>query len=70
MKIKNIYISNRTLHLETSTGVVSVCQLDNYPLLKNAKEEDLQDFTLSHFGIHWEKLNEDLIFKPMFVQEK
>jgi hypothetical protein len=66
MKIAYIAISNRTLYLKTKTGEEAICQLDNYPLLKNAKEEELQDFTLSHFGIHWKKLNEDLLFKPMF----
>ena len=67
MKIQNVNISKRTLYLKTSTGAEAVCQLDDYPLLKNAKDEELQDFTLSHFGIHWGKLDEDLLFKPMFI---
>ena len=72
MKIKYVAINNRTLYLQTKTGEEAVCQLDDYPLLRNAKDEELQDFTLSHFGIHWAKLNEDLLFKPMFsvLQEK
>ena len=66
IKVANVFIANRTLHLKTETGEEAICQLDDYPLLKHANDRELQDYTLSHFGIHWKKLNEDLMFKPMF----
>jgi len=34
-----------------------------FPKLLNASEEERNDFSLSPFGIHWQKIDEDLSFE-------
>jgi hypothetical protein len=40
-----------------------------FPRLYNASEEQLQKFTLSHHGIHWMELDEDLSYEGFFSEE-
>ena len=37
--------------------------LQKYPRLQKASIEELNNYTLTPFGIHWEKLDEDLSFE-------
>lgn len=40
------------------------------PKLLNANKAQRQNYKLSHFGIHWEELDEDLSFEGFFKEQK
>ncbi|GLU55752.1 DUF2442 domain-containing protein [Dyadobacter frigoris] len=41
-----------------------------FPKLLNASDEERENFELSLFGIHWEKIDEDLSFEGFFSFSK
>lgn len=66
MKIKTIKFSTTHIYIETDMGEKGNHPLAWFPRLKNATTDQLNRFTLSPFGIHWEELDEDLSFEGFF----
>lgn len=69
MDIQKIWITDTAVHILAADGREAKENLADYPRLKNAPREAIEDYVYDNFGIHWEKLNEDLCFENFF-QEK
>ena len=67
MKAKKIWIDN-FVNIEMEDGRIGRLPLNDFPRLKNATEEQRADFTLSPYGIHWERIDEDLSYDGFFTQ--
>ncbi|MDE6638443.1 MAG: DUF2442 domain-containing protein [Muribaculaceae bacterium] len=66
--IHRIWIDDKAIWIETTDGRLGCEYLASYSRLNNACHEDLEDFTLSYYGIHWPKLDEDLSFDGFFAK--
>ncbi|MGL6021871.1 MAG: DUF2442 domain-containing protein [Chitinophagaceae bacterium] len=65
MKIISIIIKERILHVSTCNGQKVTCNLDNYPRLKKAINQELQNYTIASLGIHSKECDEHLMFEIM-----
>ncbi|WP_293787477.1 DUF2442 domain-containing protein [uncultured Pedobacter sp.] len=61
-KIK-VWFENNRIFIKTLKGESKSHPLSWFPKLLNASEEEREDYTISPFGIHWEKIDEDLSFE-------
>ena len=66
IKISHVWMDSSQIYAETSNGIQASYAFSDWPRLANATDEQRRDFQLSHFGIHWPQLNEDLSFEGMF----
>ena len=57
---KDIKFDNDSMWVELSDGRTIGVPLVWFPRLLNAKIEDVEDYSLSPHGIHWESLDEDI----------
>ena len=64
--IKRIWLTDTAICIETKEGVHAEELLAQYPRLANATRAELETFTTSDLGIHWEELDEDLSFDGFF----
>ena len=64
--IKKVWVDNKSVYIETKQGQVRSLAIANFRLLQNATPEQLQDFEVGKFGIHWAELDEDLSFEGFF----
>jgi|TARA_Y100001001_G_scaffold154242_1_gene168785 hypothetical protein len=65
-KIFKIRFQNHKIYLETESGEIKSHPLEWFPKLDSANREQLENYTLSPFGIHWPELDEDLSFEGFF----
>lgn len=70
--IKDIWFENERIYLETNTGEVYSRQLETFPILKNACDEDRQVFTFDKAGdaIRWPLLDEDIHISSFFEPDE
>jgi len=68
--IINVWFEDDKIFIQTSNGEKRSHPLSWFPKLQKASKEVLESFTLSPFGIHWEKLDEDLSFGGFFTYVK
>jgi hypothetical protein len=57
-----IWFDSANIYLQTSNGRVGFLPLEDYKPLLNASNEERNKYEFSPFGVHWEKLDEDLCF--------
>ena len=57
-----IWFDTEKIYLQNGNGKVGCLLLRDYKLLLNASNEERNQYDFSPFGIHWEKLDEDLCF--------
>ena len=57
---ESIKFENDSLWVELSDGRTIGVPLAWFPRLLKATPDELNEYTISHFGIHWEKLDEDV----------
>lgn len=69
MNPQKVFFSKDRIHIITDDGREGSLPLRLYPRLYNATSEQLQNYTLSHFGIHWSELDEDLFYDGFFSPE-
>lgn len=69
MKAQKIWFEDGRIHLTTDDGRTASLLLKAFPRLYNATDKQRQNYTLSPFGIHWEKLDEDLSFEGFFAED-
>ena len=60
-KIKVWFESNR-IFIKLVSGEQRSLPLSWFPKLLDANDQERNDFNLSPFGIHWDKIDEDLSF--------
>ena len=57
-----IWFDAANIYLKNNQGNVTYLPLGDYKPLLNASNEERNQYEFSPFGIHWEKLDEDLCF--------
>ncbi len=68
--IKKIGFEKDSIFIITKDGVKKSMPLRWFPVLAKADKTELDNYTLSAYGIHWEALNEDLSFSGFFTYDK
>lgn len=61
-KIK-VWFEQNQIFILTPSGEKKSHPLSWFPKLLNASDEERNDFNISPFGVHWEKIDEDLSFE-------
>ena len=70
MKIEKIWLTQTAVWIRTEDGREACELFDDYPRLKDASVEQLNDYDYDEFGIHWETLDEDLCFEGFFDKQE
>ncbi len=68
--ILKVWFSDDKLSIETKDGVTKSLPLKWFPRLEKATAPQRENFELSHFGIHWPEIDEDLSFEGFFTYNK
>jgi len=64
--ITNVWLTDDAIHIEISDGRQEKELFSEFPRLRFATQEQRKKYTLGHFGIHWEALDEDLSYDGFF----
>ena len=59
MKAQKVWFENGRIYLLTGDGREGSLPIRIFPRLYNATPEQRDNYTLSHFGIHWPDIDED-----------
>ena len=70
MKAQKIWFKGGRVYVLAADGREGNLPLRLFPRLYNATEEQRQNYTLSHFGIHWPDIDEDLSYDGFFDDER
>jgi len=65
-EIKNVWITDDAIYIETFDGRQRKEFFSEFPRLRFATQEQRKEYTLGHFGIRWETLDEDLSYDGFF----
>ena len=63
MKAKRVWSEGERIYIETDDGRTLWQSVLYYQRLKNATDEQRNDYELGHFGIHWEEIDEDISYE-------
>ena len=63
MKAKKVWFEGECIYIETDDGRTLWQSILYYQRLKNATNEQRNDYELGHFGIHWEEIDEDISYE-------
>ncbi|QRR02200.1 DUF2442 domain-containing protein [Dyadobacter sandarakinus] len=66
IEVKKVWFEDDHIFIQTVSGEERSHPLKWFPRLLNASSDDRENYELSPFGIHWEKLDEDLSFEGFF----
>ena len=61
--IKKLWFADERIFIETTQGKVQSQPMRFFPRLRQATEQQRADWTQSRFGLHWEKIDEDISFE-------
>ena len=64
--IKRVWVDDTNVYAETKDGLVASYPFAAWKRLREATQEQREDFYLSYVGIHWPQIDEDLSFEGMF----
>lgn len=70
MKAQKVWFENGRVHLLTQDGREGSLPVRLFPRLYNATDAQRQNYTLSHFGIHWPDIDEDLSYEGFFDDDQ
>ena len=70
MKIEKVWFENNYIFIKTDVGHILGNPLSWFPVLLNATNEQRNNFEISHFGIYWPDLNEDLGLDGFFEYKR
>jgi hypothetical protein len=68
--VKKVWFKDDDIFIQTVSGEERSHPLKWFPRLLNASSDERESYELSPFGIHWEKLDEDLSFEGFFSFSK
>lgn len=63
MNVKKIWVDSEYVHILTDNGCELRERVADYPRLRNASPDALQDYETDRYGISWHTLDEDLCFE-------
>lgn len=66
-RIINVWVDDTRVYARAEDGSTASYAFEQWNRLRNATKEQLKDFHLSRYGIHWPQLDEDLNFTGMFI---
>lgn len=64
--IEKVWVDSQAVYALAKDGRQANYRFADWPRLRNATPEQRTHFTLSHCGIHWPDVDEDLSFDGMF----
>lgn len=67
--IEKVWSTDSAVWLRTKDGREACEEFDLFPRLKWATAEQRQNFTLKHYGIRWEDVDEDLSYEGFFYEK-
>ena len=70
MKIEKAWFDNNYIFIKTDVGHILGNPLSWFPVLLNATNEQRNNFEITHFGIYWPDLNEDLGLNGFFEYKR
>ena len=68
-EIKNVWLTDNAIFIETIDGRQAKELFSEFPRLHFATPEQRNQYTLDHFGIHWEALDEDLSYEGFWYDK-
>lgn len=63
INVIKVWVDNEFVHIMTDNGHELRERIADYPRLRQASPEALQEYETDRFGISWRSLNEDLCFE-------
>jgi hypothetical protein len=66
IEVKKVWFDGDNIFIQTVSGEERSHPLKWFPRLLNASGDERESYEFSPFGIHWEKLDEDLSFEGFF----
>ena len=66
IEVEKIWLTTSEVWIQTTDGRTACERFDDYPRLRNAKADERLNYTADEFGLHWERLDEDLSFEGFF----
>ena len=66
MKAQKVWFANGRIYILANDGREGSLPVRLFPRLYNATDAQRQNYTLSHFGIHWPDIDEDLSYEGFF----
>ncbi|MBQ6210441.1 MAG: DUF2442 domain-containing protein [Prevotella sp.] len=69
MRIEKVWLTDTAVWIRTDEGKEACELLSDYPRLKSATPEQLQNYETDEFGIHWPDIDEDLSFEGFFDKQ-
>lgn len=70
MKAQKIWFANGRIYILTNEGREGSLPVRLFPRLYNATDAQRQNYMLSHFGIHWPDIDEDLSYDGFFDEDR
>ena len=67
LDVQKIWLTDNAVWLETADGRRACEYFADYLPLRNATAQERANFTRSPYGLHWEKLDEDLSYEGFFT---
>lgn len=70
IEVIKIWLTETAVHILTSDGREAIEEFANYPRLRRATAEQLNQYEEDAIGIHWPLLDEDLAFDQFFKEKR
>jgi hypothetical protein len=64
--VNKLWFENERIYIETIQGEVLSQPLTFFPRLQQATNRERSNWAESHFGIHWEIIDEDISFESFY----
>jgi hypothetical protein len=61
--VNKLWFENEKIFIENIQGEVGSQSMIFFPRLSRATNKERSQWTESHFGLHWEKIDEDISFE-------
>jgi hypothetical protein len=62
-QVKKLWFADERIYIEYASGEVQDQPLRFFPRLSKASDRERSEWTESHFGLHWENIDEDISFE-------
>lgn len=69
VNVIKVWLDNGNINITTEQGETRSLPIADFKLLRNASNEDLQNFEYDKYGIRWEALDEDISFEGFFKRK-
>ncbi|WP_297073041.1 DUF2442 domain-containing protein [uncultured Duncaniella sp.] len=66
--ISRVWLTPAEIWIETTDGRKACERFSDYSRFQSSSLKQRENYTLSHFGIHWPEIDEDLSFDGFFKE--